>query len=549
MRLPIDGQAAKALTNAGLTWLKTNQELVNALNVYPIPDGDTGTNMVLTMQNAYDEVKNSAERNIGKMVQLLAHGALMGAPGNSGVILSQIWRGFARALDDAPVLDGPLIVQGFAEARNTAYRGVIKPVEGTILTVAKDIAFAAEKALETTDHPVLILEEVVKAAEESVNRTPDLLPVLKKAGVVDAGGMGLFLIFEGMMRHINGDSLQTPVIPVRPLHEFQFEETMEEIEEGQDVEVVIDFIPEDGKVNQDFFDALDGLGTSIQIGEGDGMYRVHIHVPEENQFEPIHLVNKIGKWTNISMENLVLQMEELNRQSAAKKIELPPVMAGEIASLVVAPGYGIAKVFAGLDAAGIIEGGQTMNPAVKDILSAIEDVPTDKVIILPNNKNIIMSAREAAGLTIKDVAVIPSRTVPQGIEAMLKFKADGDFDTVVERMTSALDGVVSAEITTSSRDAEMDGIEVKEGQIFGLLYEGGNGQMVCATEDLIDSVICVLSTARAEDCELLTMFTGDNVSEGEVEGVTAKIEATFPDLEIEVQDGGQPHYQFIMMIE
>ncbi|HJS29952.1 MAG TPA: DAK2 domain-containing protein, partial [Anaerolineales bacterium] len=436
MRLPIDGQAAKALTAAGLAWLRTNQESVNSLNVFPVPDGDTGTNMVLTMQSAYNEVSGSAERNIGRMVHALAHGALMGARGNSGVILSQIWRGFARTLDGAELLDGPLIVQGLVEARETAYRGVVKPVEGTILTVARDIATAAEGALAETDHPVLILEKIVAEAEESVNRTPDLLPVLKKAGVVDAGGMGLFLIFDGMMRHINGASLHTPAASIRPLHEIQLEESLESIEPGQDYEVVVDFFPTNGRIGEEFFEMLVEMGTSIQIGEGEGMYRIHIHVPEEKRYEPIELALRVGTVTKVAIENLVAQMEALDRRNSTQKVELQPVSADEIAAVAVAPGRGLARLFGELGVAGIIEGGQTMNPNVKEILEVVENLPTDRVVILPNNKNIILAAEGAAGLSKKQIAVIPSRSIPQGIEAMLKFSPEGEFDAVVNRMNA-----------------------------------------------------------------------------------------------------------------
>jgi hypothetical protein len=242
---PIDGQTLKHLVEASLLWLRTNQQLVNSLNVFPVPDGDTGTNMVLTMQAAYDEISISVESNFGKMAHAVAHGALMGARGNSGVILSQLWRGFARAVDHNPVLDETTLAQAFAVARDTAYKGVVRPVEGTILTVAKDVAAAADEALKSTQDPVSILEIVVQAADKSVQTTPDLLPVLKEAGVVDSGGKGLFFILEGMLRSINGQTLEVATASVRPLSDMVLENTLEAIEPGQDFEVVVDFRPDE----------------------------------------------------------------------------------------------------------------------------------------------------------------------------------------------------------------------------------------------------------------------------------------------------------------
>jgi DAK2 domain fusion protein YloV len=286
-KYPLDGQVMKEMISAGLTWLRTNQQTVNALNVFPVPDGDTGTNMVLTMQSAYDEIANSPEYNVGKLIHAVAHGALMGARGNSGVILSQLWRGFARALDSLETLDGVNLVNAFHQGRNTAYKGVVRPVEGTILTVAKDIAAAAEQALVNTNDAYDILEQIIPAADRSVQHTPELLSVLKEAGVVDAGGKGLFFIFEGMIRYINGLPLDTALATVQPLATMKIENALDAIEPGQDYEVVVDFRPHGPIDLIRFYGDLEQMGTSIQVGEGEGMYRMHIHVPAEKLYEPI----------------------------------------------------------------------------------------------------------------------------------------------------------------------------------------------------------------------------------------------------------------------
>jgi fatty acid kinase len=549
MRFPIDGQAAKALTSAGLAWLRTNQDSVNALNVYPIPDGDTGTNMVRTMENAFKEVADSGERNIGSMVHSIAHGALMGARGNSGVILSQLWRGLARGLDGVQYLDGPGMVKGFQEARDTAYRGVVRPVEGTILTVAKDIAAASERALEETDHPVLILERAVAAADASVKNTPELLPVLKNAGVVDAGGMGLYLILEGMLRHINGESLDTPLESIRPLHQIEFDNSLEFIEPGQDYEVVVDFRPNNGNLGKEFFGRLEKIGTSIQVGEGDGMYRFHIHVPSDKRYEPIDLAISQGTVLKVAIENLVAQMDDLKIPPGFERIELAPVQSEDIAVIAVVPGIGFARIFADLGVAGLVEGGQTMNPNVHDILDSFEGLSTDKVVILPNNKNILLAAQGAAELTVKDVQVIPTRTVPQGIAAMLNFSPQGDFQTEVGRMLASIDEVKSATITTAVRSVQIDGIRVKEGQIIAILDAGGESRLICSVSTLDESILTLLETAGAADSEIITLYYGLDIGIGEVERIEQKVRAEYPQQEVEVHHGGQPYYQFIIAIE
>lgn len=542
--LPIDGQCLKKLTGAGLTWLKTNQQHVNSLNVFPVPDGDTGTNMVLTMQSAFDEIVDSPETNAGKMAHAIAHGALMGARGNSGVILSQLWRGFARSLDQQAEIDAVGLVEAFATARDTAYKGVVRPVEGTILTVAKDIATACDVTLKETDNPLEILEQVVTAADESVQHTPELLPVLKEAGVVDAGGKGLFFILEGMLRHIKGLSLDTAVAMIQPLAAMKLEDAMETIEPGQDYEVVVDFKPSMPLNLQSFYADLELMGTSIQIGEGDGLYRVHIHVPTEKRYQPIDYTMSLGVVTKVAIENLMAQMEEIE-QKAGGRLKLASVEPGQIAVVAVAPGPGIARVFASLGVAAIVEGGQTMNPSTQEILHAFENLPTDKIIILPNNKNIILAAQSASELTVKRVAVVPSRTVPQGLTAMLRMVPQAEFESVVEEMTEALDEVLTGEITTATRSVEIDGVQVTEGQTIGLL----NGRLVVAVDDLEEACMQLLDEANIQDHEIVTLFYGMGLSVPLVNAIADAIRSSFPHLEVEVQLGGQPHYQFIISIE
>ena len=541
---PIDGQVFKSMVEASLTWLRTNQQTVNLLNVFPVPDGDTGTNMVLTMQAAYDEIATSAERNIGRLVHTIAHGALMGARGNSGVILSQLWRGFARALDNLETLDGQTLVNALHQGRNTAYKGVVRPVEGTILTVAKDVAAEAESSLTDTNDPYDILERIVTAADVSVQHTPELLSVLREAGVVDAGGKGLFFILEGMSRFLKGLPLDVMLSTVQPLAAMKLENTMESIEPGQDFEVVVDFRPKEALDIAHFYEDLQHMGTSIQVGEGDGIYRMHIHVPAEKLYEPIEYTKTLGTVTKAAIENLVAQMEN-NEHERSSSIKFATVEPGQIAAIAVAPGAGIARVFASLGVSAVVEGGQTMNPSTQEILNAFENLPTDQVFILPNNKNIILAAQAAAQLTVKKVTVIPSRSVPQGMAAMMRLIPDGDPEEVAADMNKALNEVETGEITTATRSVEIDGVNVQEGQIICLL----NGNLVLASPNLKDATLGLLEKAHADHFELITLFYGVSVPRRDVDVIVDSIRMKYPEQEIEVQEGGQPHYQFILSIE
>jgi len=529
--VPVDGQGLKTLLEAGMVWLKTNQQIVNSLNVFPVPDGDTGTNMVLTMQAAFEEIENSGIENVGQIAHAIARGALMGARGNSGVILSQIWRGFARALNDYNSMEVHLLAEALQEAKETAYKGVVRPVEGTILT-------------ERTSSFTEVLADIVEAAEASVERTPELLPILKQAGVVDSGGKGLLCIFEGMLRFLNGEPIDQPVKDVMPLSEMDLDDAMETIEPGQDYEVVIDFAPDPTFNLEKYYEELTKLGTSIQVGEGDGMYRMHIHVPEENRYQPIDHTMSLGTIQKVMMENLVAQMDE-RKNNKNPKLKLTQVQPGEIAVVVVSPGTGLSRIFASLGVAAIVQGGQTMNPSIKELLASFENLPTDKIIILPNNKNIIMAAKEAASMTVKNVAVIPSISVPQGLSAMFRLIPDGDFDEIATAMTDAIDEVETGEITIATRTVEIDGVQVEKGQVIAL----HDGKLVTATNSIDEACEEFLVAANTNDYERITLFYGEDMKQSKVNQLADKIRSVYPNHEIEVHEGGQPHYQLIISVE
>ena len=325
---------------------------------------------------------------------------------------------------------------------------------------------------------------------------------------------------------------------------MKLENTLDSIEPGQDFEVVVDFHPNQELNIPQFYEDLQHMGTSIQLGEGDGIYRMHIHVPADKVYEPIQYTKSLGVVTKAAIENLREQVENIQHERGSA-IQFTPVEPGQIATVAVAPGPGIARVFASLGVSAIVEGGQTMNPSTQEILNAFENLPTDQIVILPNNKNIILTAQAAAQLTVKHVNVIPSHSVPQGMAAMMRLIATGDVNEVVADMTAAMNDVETGEITNATRSVEIDGVNVKEGQIICLL----NGKLVLAANNLKDAILGLLKKAHADHFELITLFYGADVTRMEVDTIADSIRKKFPHQEIEVQDGGQPHYQFIISIE
>jgi len=540
----INGQDFKALIEAALIWLRTNQQIVNSLNVFPVPDGDTGTNMSLTMQSAYSEIEDSGDINIGHIAHKVAQGALIGARGNSGVILSQLWRGFSKALDSTETMDAKLLVKALAVARDTGYKGVVRPVEGTILTVAKDISFAAEAALSESENLFDLFVKIVKSADDSVINTPELLPVLKQAGVVDSGGKGLFFILEGMLKYIKNESLESPELLLEPLSQINQEHIMASIEPGQDYEIILDFSPFQPLIIEDYYENLSQMGTSIQVGEGEGIYRMHIHVPTENRYKPIDYTMQLGTIKKINIENLIEQTTVANQRNKAP-IKLTTIEPKQIAVVTISPGSGISRIFASLGVNAIVEGGQTMNPSTEDILKSFEDLPTDKIIILPNNKNIILAAQAAATMTAKNVTVIPSISIPQGLSAILHYLPDGEFDEVVDNMKKALSDVITGEITKATRSVKINNVKIKEGEIISIL----NGKIVHSSSSVLDACLNLLEKADTSNMERITFFYGENLSEVEVNRIVDDVRKVYPFHEIEIHEGGQPHYYFLIAIE
>jgi len=531
----IGGQELRQLFAAGTAWLEQHAAYVNSLNVFPVPDGDSGTNMLLTMQAAMREVQNSPEHSAGAMLKALAHGALLGARGNSGVILSQIIRGFARAVEKKDTMNASEFASALAEGARTAYKGVIKPVEGTILTVVRESADAAVQAAAHSHDLRWVLTKTVEAARASVARTPMLLPVLKDAGVVDAGGQGLLVILEGALKYLNGEPLELAAAGTgaQGLEQLAREEGW-----GFDIQFHIRGTNLDVDAIRE---RIASMGESALVVGDPSLVKVHVHAPTPGAI--LDYGCSVGTLTNIIVEN----MQEQYIDFMAGQSTRPPTMeelAGMTTVAVVA-GAGMARVYESLGVGRIVTGGQTMNPSTQELLQAIEAVKTDQVIVLPNNKNIIPAAEQARLLSRKQVAIVPTKTMPQGIAALLAFNFQSDLETNVKAMTRAAQNICTLEITRATRSVRFDSLEVREGQFIGLIDDDLAG----ANDDMTALVIDLLQRANASAREIITLYYGASVTASDAAALSQAIQEKYPQQEIEVVSGGQPHYHFIISVE
>lgn len=551
-RRTCDGQELKRLFAAGTAWLEKNAARVNALNVFPVPDGDTGTNMLLTMQAAIAEVAANPSHHAGEIARGIAQGALMGARGNSGVILSQILRGFAEALDDTASFTTREFAAAMRGACDTAYKAVTNAVEGTILTVIREAADEAEAIAQTTDNLLVMLNRIVKAADRAVEKTPTLLKVLEEAGVVDAGGLGLQLILEGALRYLRGEPLevampteqaQTAQVPHAGATEMTYGYCTEFVLQGQNLNFE--------KIKHD----LSQMGDSALIVGDEYLIRVHIHT-----FRPGRVLDYAtahGTLHKIKIDNMQEQHEHFiglgltEEAEAAAQATKPPAKTvaveelSGIAVVAVAPGPGLEEVFKSMGASAVIRGGQTMNPSTQELLAAINSVGSDQVILLPNNKNVLMVAEQATKLADRQVRVVPTHTVPQGIAALLALNYQAGLDENVEAMTRAMHDIQTGEVTRAVRSVQIGGVEVSEGEVIGLL----NGKLVASNNDVNEMVLEMLERMEAHQYEIITIFYGEDVSPQEAEAVAEQVRAAYPDQEVEVVAGGQPYYHYILSAE
>ncbi|UQD51671.1 hypothetical protein C0971_06205 [Bacillus methanolicus] len=554
----LDGKRFAEMVIQGANHLAANAKIVDALNVFPVPDGDTGTNMNLSMTSGAKEVKNNVQDHIGKVGTALSRGLLMGARGNSGVILSQLFRGFAKYIENKSQLDGKEFAAALEAGVETAYKAVMKPVEGTILTVAKDAAKKAVKVAKKEKDLVVIMEEVVKEAKASLNRTPDLLPVLKEVGVVDSGGQGLVFVYEGFLSELKGEKLpesashpsMEELVNAEHHKSAQSHMNTEDIKYGYCTEFMVKFEQEKLKKNpfseETFRQDLSKYGDSLLVIADEELVKVHIH--SEQPGEVLTYGQRYGSLINMKIENMREQHANIvgeTKTPLVAEMALQNKEKREYGIVTVSIGSGIAELFRSIGAHAVIEGGQTMNPSTEDIVKAIKNVHAKKVIILPNNKNIVMAAQQAAEVSEEQVVVIPSKTVPQGMSALLAFNPGVELEENEKAMMEAMKHVKTGQITFAVRDTNIDGLEIEKDDFMGI----ADGKIVIKSKDKVKAAKELLNHMLDEETEILTILTGEDAKEEEVAKLVEYIESKYKDIEIEVHDGGQPLYSFIFAIE
>lgn len=550
-----DGQDLKKALLAGAAWLEEHREAINALNVFPVPDGDTGSNMSATMQAAIHGIVESNETSAGIIASKLAHGALMGARGNSGVILSQTLRGLAQGLEHKKTFAAPDLAAALAEASRLAYRAVLKPVEGTILTVVRESAEAAKVSAERGDDLVGLMQEVVITARRSVARTPDLLPTLKQAGVVDSGGQGFCTILEGVWRYIRGESVQLDAVAAAALSSAASTATDAHIKKGRvtieeefGYEVVFLLRGEKLDVESIRQTIIDMGGASTVVAGDEKMLKVHTHVPWPGKILDYGV--SLGSLLDINIENLQEQSLTYAAASEAEHAsdtedDRASTLIPDLATIAVVSGAGFEKVFQGLGVSAIVSGGQTMNPSTEELLAAVNTVTPKQVIILPNNSNVILSARQVVSLTDKEVYIVPTDTMPQGIAALMACNFEADFATNCQTMTESANQTQTAEITTAVRTVQIGGVRVREGDFIGLI----NGNLTIAGQNIEDVIRDTLQRMHIERFEILTLYYGEDVTAEEAQETAKRIKGQNSHIEIEVVDGGQPYYAYILSAE
>ncbi|MED4340510.1 DAK2 domain-containing protein [Bacillus licheniformis] len=551
----LDGKAFADMILYGAHHLSQNANVVDALNVFPVPDGDTGTNMNLSMTSGAKEVEQIDTANIGKVAQSLSRGLLMGARGNSGVILSQLFRGFGKSIEQKSEINAKEFAAAFQAGVDTAYKAVMKPVEGTILTVAKDAAKKAVLAAQTETDIIKVMEAVVNEAEASLEQTPELLPVLKEVGVVDSGGKGLLYVYEGFLASLKGEKLSDKAAALPSLDDLvsaehhknaQSHMNTEDIEFGYCTEFMVKLDSGKRNFNEDAFrQDLSRFGDSLLVVSDENIAKVHIHA--EYPGEVMTYAQKYGSLINMKIENMREQHSAIlsqNKQETAPA-EKAPADKQPYGIVTVAMGEGIAELFESIGATKVIEGGQTMNPSTEDIVQAIKDANADTVVILPNNSNIVMAANQAADVAGQHVIVIPTKTVPQGMAALLAFNPALSADENEAAMLGAIGEVKSGQITYAVRDTNIDGIDIKKGDFMGIL----NGKIVETASDQLTAAKKLIAGMIDEDSEIVTVIKGEDAPEEEAEELAAYISETYEDVEVEVHDGKQPLYSYILAVE
>ena len=547
----IDSKKFRDMVRVATHRLGRNAEFINSLNVFPVPDGDTGTNMNLTIESGAKAVSENTSTSVGDLTESLAKGMLMGARGNSGVISSQLFRGVYKATQGMKTLNAQELANAFSNGVATAYKAVMKPVEGTILTVARVAAQEGANKANETDDVEEVMKAIVEGAKAALKTTPDLLPVLKQVGVVDSGGQGLLFIYEGFLEGLLGENFADRYQPdegemdemINAMHHqsVQSQLSTQDIANGYCTEIMVDLtadVPNKKTFDLEEFRAhLSQIGDSLLAVSDDEVAKVHIHT--EHPGAVFEYGKQFGQLGKIKIDNMRIQHETIVNNSEEEQESV------DFAVIAVASGNGIRKLFESEGVNRIISGGQTMNPSTQDIIDAIKKSGAKKAIVLPNNGNIVMAAKQAAEVSDIPVGIVPTKTISQGLTAMLSFDADDSLDDNVESMTDALEDVVSGEVTKANRDTTINGVEIHENDYLGII----DGDIQVAETDLINSTIDMVEKMLDEDSEIITIMFGRDSNKEEANQVAEALKNKHDDLEFEIHNGGQPVYNFLISVE
>ncbi|MFY3793444.1 DAK2 domain-containing protein [Ureibacillus sp. MALMAid1270] len=548
----LDGIKFAEMVQMGAHHLSQNANFVDSLNVFPVPDGDTGTNMNLSMSSGAKETNSNADAHIGKTAQSLSKGLLMGARGNSGVILSQLFRGFGKHIEKMNEIDSVQFAGAFQAGVDTAYKAVMKPVEGTILTVAREAAAKAVEVAKEESDVIKVMEALVEEGRASLNRTPDLLPVLKEVGVVDSGGQGLLFIYEGFLASLKGEALpersNTSIDDLISAEHHRVQDFMstEEIVFGYCTEIMVRLDKNKEPFDEaKFRQELDVMGDSLLVVSDDEIAKVHIH--SETPGAVLSAGQKYGSLIKIKVDNMREQHSAIVNDQPTNEVKPVPAKKEKhpYAVVTIAMGEGIANLLRSIGASYVIEGGQTMNPSTEDIVKAVKETEAERVIILPNNKNIIMAAEQAVELLDIEACVVPTKTIPQGMAAILAFNPEASVEDNKSGMTRALANVKTGQVTYAVRDTSIDGIEIRKDDYMSL----AEGKIILSTPNLIEAAEKVITELVDEDSEIITILYGTDATEEQANEIAEFIEENYPDVEVEIVAGKQALYPFIFSIE
>ena len=543
------------MVQAGATRLNKQAEYVNSLNVFPVPDGDTGTNMGMTIENGAKEVADRSASTVGEAANIFAKGLLMGARGNSGVITSQLFRGFSQSVKDKDELDGAALAAAFQAGVEVAYKAVMKPVEGTILTVSRGAAIGAKKKAESTNDAVEVMRAALEGAKAALAKTPDMLPVLKEVGVVDSGGQGLVFIYEGFLSALTGEFIASEEFVATPatMSEMINAEhhksvaghvATEDITFGYCTEIMVALKQGPTYVKDfdydEFRNYLNNLGDSLLVVNDDEIVKVHVHTEDPGLVMQEGL--KYGSLVKVKVDNMRNQHEA---QVEKEERQAKPVEEKEYAIIAVVAGDGLADIFKAQGVDYIISGGQTMNPSTEDFVKAVEELNARNIIILPNNKNILMAAQSAAEVIDQPAAVVETKTIPQGLTSLLAFDESKSIEENYERMSASLGDVVSGSVTTAVRDTTIDGLEIHENDNLGMV----DGKIVVSNPDMMETLEETFAHMLDEDSEIVTIYVGEDGSEELANELAQALAEKYEDVEVEIHQGGQPVYPYLFSVE